>query len=70
MVDRPAPGWRDVLLVTGAVVVAVFALAVVTALLPPGGQDVVFRTPLAILVLAAGTALVLIRIAGRRPPDG
>jgi hypothetical protein len=56
------PGLRDVLLV-GAIVVGVVALAVVlTALLPPDVQFVVLRTPLLILVLILGTAGVLWRI--------
>lgn len=69
MTEGRAPGWREVLLVTAGVVAFVFALAGLTALLPPGGQDVVFRTPLAIVVLVAGTAIVLIGIA-RRPRGG
>ena len=69
MTDGRAPGWREVILVTAGVVAFVFGLVGLTALLPPGGQDVVFRTPLAIVVLVAGTAIVLIGIA-RRPRGG
>lgn len=68
MAEAHEPGWREVIVVVGAVVVAVFGLAALTAVLP-GATDVVFRTPLAILVLIVGTALVLVRIAGRRPPE-
>jgi hypothetical protein len=62
------PGWREVGVVVGAVVAAVIGLVVLTTIIP-GGEAVVYRSPLAILVLIVGTALVLIRIAGRRPPD-
>ena len=56
------PGVREALVV-GAAAVAIVALAVVvTALLPPEARDVVFRTPLLILVLIVGTAGVLWRI--------
>ena len=41
----------------------------VTALLPRDGQAVVFHTPLLIIVLIAGTALVLWRIL-RSPGTG
>lgn len=68
MAETREPGWREVILVVGTVVAVVFALAVLTAVLP-GGTDVVFRTPLAILVLIVGTALILVRVAGRRPPE-
>lgn len=69
MTEGRAPGWREVILVTVGVVAFVFGLVGLTALLPPGGQDVVFRTPLAIVVLVAGTAIVLIGVA-RRPRGG
>jgi hypothetical protein len=56
------PGVRDAVLV-GVAAVAVVAIAVVlTALLPPDARDVVFRTPLLIVVLIVGTAGVLWRI--------
>jgi uncharacterized membrane protein len=68
MADR-RPGLRDVLLV-GALVVGIVAVAVVvTALLPPGGQYVVLRTPLLILVLVLGTAGVLWRITRPDHPE-
>ena len=59
-------GWREVLIVAVVVVGAVFAVQVVTSLLPTSLQEVVFRTPLAILVLVVGTLALLIRVA-RRP---
>jgi len=62
-----AAGWREVLLVAVAVVAIVLGTAVVTSLLPPAGQDLVLRTPLAIAVLAAGTIGLLAWLA-RRPP--
>jgi hypothetical protein len=56
------PGLREVLLVAVAVIALVLAAAVLTALLPREGQDVVFHTPLLIAVLVGGTTLVLWRI--------
>jgi hypothetical protein len=59
---RGEPGVRVALLV-GAAAVAIVAIAVVvTALLPPDARDVVFRTPLLIVVLILGTGGVLWRI--------
>jgi len=62
------PGWREVLLVSGAVVALVLGAAAVTGLLPTEAQRIVFHSPLAIGVLVVGTILVLWRVAGRRPP--
>jgi FtsH-binding integral membrane protein len=56
------PGLREVLILAAAVIVTVLVAAGVTALLPREGQGVVFHTPLLILVLIVGTALVLWRI--------
>ena len=56
------PGIRDALLVGAAAVAVVAVAVVVTALLPPDARDVVFRTPLLIVVLIVGTAGVLWRI--------
>jgi uncharacterized membrane protein YqjE len=62
-------GLREVLIV-GAVVVGVVALAVVvTSILPPDAQYVVLRTPLLILVLVLGTAGVLWRITRPDRPE-
>ena len=66
MTDARQPGIRAVLLVATAAVLVVMAAAGLTALLPTGGQDLVFHTPLLILVLIAGTGFVLWRIL-RRP---
>jgi hypothetical protein len=67
--DVRQPGLREVALVAAAVIVTVLVAAGVTALLPAAGQGVVFHTPLLILVLIAGTALVLWRIL-RAPGPG
>jgi hypothetical protein len=67
--DVRQPGIREVLFVAGAVIVTVLVAAGVTALLPREGQGVVFHTPLLILVLIGGTALVLWRIL-RSPGSG
>lgn len=64
------PGLRQVLLLAVAVVAVVLGAAALTALLPADAQAVVFRTPLLIGILIAGTALVLWRIARPRPPGG
>ena len=61
------PGWREVVLVAAVAVAVVMGAAVLTSLLPTDLQEVVFRTPLAIVVLIVGTAWLLWRIA-RRPP--
>ncbi len=61
------PGWREALVVGALVVIGVFGLGIATSALPVSLQDVVFRTPLAIVVLLAGTVLVLMRIARPRP---
>ena len=69
MADPRQIGLREVLLVAAAVVITVLVAAAVTALLPREGQGVVFHTPLLILVLIGGTALVLWRIL-RSPGPG
>jgi hypothetical protein len=61
-----APGWREVLIVAAIVVGTVFAVQVLTSLLPTSIQELVFRTPLAILVLVVGTLGLLLRIVRRR----
>jgi hypothetical protein len=65
---RGAPGLREALLVGALTVAVVLGAAILTALLPPDARDVVFRTPLLIVVLVVGTALVLWRIT--RPGGG
>ena len=61
------PGWREVVLVAGAAVAVVLGAAILTSVLPVGAQEVVFHTPLAIVVLIVGTGWLLWRIS-RRPP--
>jgi len=61
------PGWRQVLMVAGAAVVVVLGAAILTSVLPTGAQEIVFHTPLTIIVLIVGTGWLLWRIS-RRPP--
>ena len=61
------PGWREVILVAGAVVAAVLGAAILTRFLPTAVQDLVFRTPVAIGVLIVGTGWLLWRISRREP---
>jgi uncharacterized membrane protein AbrB (regulator of aidB expression) len=65
-VDRQ-PGWREVLVVAVAAVAVVLGAAIATSVLPTTVQEVVFHTPLAIVVLVLGTGWLLWRIS-RRPP--
>jgi hypothetical protein len=68
--DGPrSPGWREVLTVGAIVVGAVLGLAVLTSALPTTLQDVVFRTPLAIVVLVVGTVGLLIWLVRRPHPE-
>jgi len=73
MPDRPpvprSPGWREVLGVAAVLVGAVLGLAVATSVLPTGLQDVIFRTPLAIVVLLFGTIGLLVWLARRPHPE-
>ena len=64
---RRQPGWREVLILAGAAVAVVLGAAILTSILPTGIQEIVFHTPLAIIVLIAGTGWLLWRIS-RRPP--
>jgi hypothetical protein len=54
------------MVLAAAVVGVVLGAAVLTSLLPTDLQQVVFRTPLAIVVLVVGTGWLLWRIS-RRP---
>lgn len=63
------PGWRGVALVAVAVVVVVMGAAILTSLLPSTLQQIVFHTPLAIVVLIVGTGWLLWRISRRRPEE-
>ena len=69
MGELSQPRLRDVVIVAAAAVAVVLGAAVLTSVLPRDVQGVVFHTPLAIVVLVAGTAVVLWRVATRRPPD-
>jgi len=65
------PGWREVLVVAAAAVSVVLGAAIVTSILPTGAQELVFHTPLAIVVLLVGTGWLLWRISRRpRGPSG
>jgi heme A synthase len=57
-----------VLVVGAAVVAVVLGAVVLTSFLPREIQEVVFHTPLAILVLLLGTAWLLWRISRRSDP--
>lgn len=61
------PGWREVLLLAATAVAVVLGAAILTSVLPTDAQEVVFHTPLAIVVLLLGTGWLLWRIS-RRPP--
>lgn len=74
-VDEPQastrqPGWRTVAFVAAGCVAVVLGAAVLTSVLPTSIQDLVFHTPLAIVVLIVGTGWLLWRISRRRadPP--
>ena len=67
--NRSQPGVRQVVLVAGTVVALVLSAAVLTSLLPPAIQEIVFQTPVAIGVLVIGTAWSLWRISRRGRPD-
>jgi heme A synthase len=61
------PGSREVAVVALIVVAVVLGLAVLTSVLPTSLQEIVFHTPLAILVLIVGTGWLLWRISRQRP---
>ena len=54
-------------MVAAIVVGLVLGAAIGTSMLPTSIQEIVFHTPLTILVLVAGTAWLLWRIARRGP---
>jgi len=58
-------GWREVLLVGGAIVAVVLGISLVTTVLPDGARWVVFQSPLAIIVIGVGTVLVLASLLRR-----
>jgi FtsH-binding integral membrane protein len=61
-------GLREVLAVAGLTVAVVLGAAIATSILPKALQEVVFKTPLLIVVLIGGTAALLWGIARPRPP--
>ena len=61
-------GLREVLLVAGLSVAVVLGAAIATSFLPKALQEVVFRSPLLIVVLIVGTAALLWGIARSRSP--
>ena len=63
---RRQPGWREVAPRRRVAVAVVLGLAVLTSILPTALQEIVFHTPLVILVLIVGTGWLLWRIS-RRP---
>jgi heme A synthase len=69
VVEGSQPGLREVIVVAAVAVAAVLGAAVLTSLLPVGVQQFVFHQPVAIAILVAGTALILWRVATRRPPE-
>jgi FtsH-binding integral membrane protein len=67
MADRNI-GLREVLAVAGLTVAVVLGAAIATSILPKALQEIVFKTPLLIVVLIGGTAALLWGIARPRPP--
>jgi hypothetical protein len=61
------PGWREVIILAAAIVATVLGAAVVTSILPEQLQALVFHSPIAIVVLLAGTAFVLWRVSSGQP---
>lgn len=60
------PGWREVLLLAGLVLVAVFAVEILSAAFPALGD--LFRSfPTTIVILVVGTVGLLVLLAVRRP---
>lgn len=66
---EPALGLRQVIATAALCVVVVLGAAFVTGLLPSEMQEIVFKTPLLIVVLLVGTAIALWQIARPRTHD-
>ncbi len=64
--DARTYGWREVLIVGGAIVAIVLGISLITTVLPDSARWFVFQSPLAIVVIAGGTILVLASLL-RRP---
>jgi hypothetical protein len=60
------PGWREVLVVAALVLAAVFAVELLSALVPPV-RDAFRGFPVTIVILVVGTVGLLLAIAVRRP---
>ncbi len=69
MTEAHRPGVREVVILAVAVVATVLGAAIATSLLPVDAQEVVFRSPLLIIVLMTGTAVVLWRVSRGKPPS-
>jgi preprotein translocase subunit SecY len=69
MAEGAQPGLREVVLVAAAAVAVILGAAIATGFLPEAVQRLIFHAPLTIIVLLAGTAFVLWRVARRRPPE-
>ena len=69
MAERPQPGLREVILVALGATAVVLGAAILTSFLPEPAQRVIFHFPFTIVVLIAGTAYVLWRIATRRSSE-
>ena len=67
MSERRQAGLPQVLALGAIVVAVVLGLALATSLLPAEAQGVVFRTPLAIVVLVVATVGVLAALLRPRP---
>lgn len=68
--DGRQPGWLEAVIVAACVVAVVLGLAVLTSVLPMQLQEVVFHTPLLIVVLIVGTGYWLWRVSRRQSgPD-
>jgi ABC-type amino acid transport system permease subunit len=65
---RRAIGWREVLIVAAIAVAAVLAVDALATFVPSVG-DLFRGTPVMVVLLIVASALVLWRIAARRPPE-
>jgi hypothetical protein len=65
---RRSVGWREVLIVAAIAVAAVLAVDALATFVPSIG-DLFRGTPVMVVLLLGASALVLWRIAARRPPE-
>jgi ABC-type amino acid transport system permease subunit len=63
-----AIGWREVLIVAAIAVAAVLAVDALATFVPAVGA-VFSGTPVIVILLFIASAVVLWRLAGRRPPE-